>query len=119
MKFKKWTSLLLIFAILVSMSLTGHKNSYADTIPYSGIDVSTGHSFPVNVIIGPDDKLYISEFSGNKITTVDKDGQNRSTFATGFSEPIGMAFDNAGNLYVAEHFVSKVKRLRMGLQLTF
>lgn len=114
MKFKKWTSLLLVFTLLFAMSLTYHQGVFADTVPYSGIDVSTGHSFPVGVIIGPDGKLYISEYSANKITRVDKDGQNKITFATGFSQPIGMAFDNAGNLYVAEHNGSKVTKVDSG-----
>ena len=108
---KKRLSMLLAFTMIFTMCVSQTTMSFAETVPYSGIDISTGHSFPVNVIMGPDEKLYVSEYSGNKIIKMDKDGQNKSTFATGFSQPIGMVFDNAGNLYVAEHNGSKVTKV--------
>jgi sugar lactone lactonase YvrE len=111
MKFKKWTSLILIFILLLSMSMACPPLAFADTVAYSGIDISTGHSFPIQVIIGPDEKLYVTEYSRNKIIRMDKDGQNKTTFATGFSQPIGMVFDSVGNLYVAEHNGSKVTKV--------
>ena len=108
---KKRLSILLILTIIFSMSISNPLAVYADPVPYSGITVSSEHSFPVNVVIGPDNYLYVAEYSGNKIMKMDKNGQDKTTFATGFNQPIGMVFDAAGNLYVAEHAGSKVTKV--------
>ena len=49
---------------------------------------------------------------------MDKNGQNKSTFASGFSQPIGMTFDSGGNLYVAEHAGSSIKKVTPGGTVT-
>ncbi|WP_069999273.1 S-layer homology domain-containing protein [Cellulosilyticum sp. I15G10I2] len=108
MKQKKRISILLIFMMLFSISLTIPSVTYAATIPYSGIPVSSGHYFPVNIVIGQDDRLYVAEYSGNKIIKMDRGGQNKTTFVSGISQPVGMVFDAAGNLYVAQYNGSKV-----------
>ena len=111
MKVKRAISALMVIVMLITMAFSPLSISFASTIPYAGVDISTGHAFPVNVILGPDDKLYVAEYSGNKIMQMDKDGSNKVTYATGFSQPIGMVFDASGNLYVSEHNGSKVTKV--------
>ena len=46
--------------------------------------------------------LYVTNWDApNTVSKVDSDG-DVTTFATGFSAPIGLAFDASGNLYVGE-----------------
>lgn len=111
MQHKKKVSILLIFIMIFSLNMQLGLGAYTETLPYSGVGVSTGHAFPINVLIGPDEMLYVTEYTGNKIIKMDKNGQNKTTFATGFSQPIGMCFDGSGNLYVAEHNASKVTKI--------
>lgn len=56
---------------------------------------------PVNVIFGPDDKVYVADFDNSKLRVVDLNG-NASTVVSknGFSRPFGLAFVN-GTLYVS------------------
>lgn len=111
MNSKRTMSIFLIFALVFGLTIVPMSLSYADTMPYSGMDISTGHQFPINVIKGPDGKLYVTEYSGNVIIKMDIDGQNKTTFASGLNQPIGMTFDASGNLYVAEHSGSAVKKI--------
>jgi streptogramin lyase len=110
-KVKQLLNLLLIFVILLYMSIANPLTVYADTLPYSGITISTGHNDPINVIIGPDNYLYVAEFNGNRIVKMDKNGQNQTTFATDLTNPIGMVFDREGNLYVTEHLNRQVTKI--------
>lgn len=73
--------------------------------------ISTGLNQAINVIEGPDGKLYIAEYGGGNIVRVDRDGQNKETFASALNQPIGMYFDSSGNLYVAEHAGSRVDKI--------
>jgi sugar lactone lactonase YvrE len=57
-------------------------------------------SFPVGVFAAPGD-LYAADRSGGTIFRITPDGV-KSTFASGLSQPIGLAFDGSGNLFVAE-----------------
>jgi sugar lactone lactonase YvrE len=56
-----------------------------------------------HLAFGPDESLYVSGptvSSFDSITRFDEDG-NSSTFYQGLGRPQGLAFDRAGNLYVA------------------
>ena len=75
------------------------------------MDILSGLNQSVNVLKGPDGKLYISEYGGGKIIRVDRDGQKKETFVSGLIQPIGMYFDESGNLYVAEHAGSRVDKI--------
>ncbi len=110
MKQKRLISLLLV--ILLSIGAFSPLSFSASTITHSMDIISTGLSLAVNVIIGPDGKLYISEYNGGNILRVDRDGQNKETFASGLSQPIGMCFDSGGNLYVAQHAGSRVVKIQ-------
>jgi sugar lactone lactonase YvrE len=110
MKKKKWISSVLVFLILFSITITVHETAYAAET-YSGIGISSGQSSPMGIVGGPDGALYISEYGGGKIVKIDRDGQNKTTFATGLNQPIGLAFDDSGNLYTAEHTGRKVTKM--------
>lgn len=101
--------------MVFTMTNIGSLPSYAASTMSHAMDViSTGLNQAINVIKGPDGKLYISEYGGGKITRVDRDGQNKEDFVTGLNQPIGMAFDSGGNLYVAQHAGSKVEKITPG-----
>lgn len=114
MKAKKIISAWMVIVLLTSMLVSPTSLTFADTIPNASVDLSTGHAFPLNVVIGPDGKLYVAEYSANKIMQMDKDGSNKVTFATGFNQPIGMVFDASGNLYVSDHTGRSVKKVDTG-----
>lgn len=81
------------------------------TMSHSMNVLSTGLNQAIHVVKGPDDKLYISEYGGGKISRMDLDGNNLEVFSSGLNQPIGMFFDSGGNLYVAEHAGSKVVKI--------
>lgn len=99
---KKRLSLLLSL-ILILCLFNSPGIAYAEVSPYYGIDVSTYHSSAFDILFSPNDKLYVSEYSGNGIISMDKSGNNKSTFFSPTTQPLGMTFDRYGNLYVAEH----------------
>src|SRR5262249_19587728 len=56
------------------------------------------------------DTLYVATFNNNSITQVDELG-NRTTFAaTEMTGPAGIAFDGAGNVYVANQLNNTIHR---------
>lgn len=113
---KKWAMITLIWAIIITTCLPVQTALGAPASYYSGIMVSTGANPMVNVIGGPDGKLYIAEYQADvavagKIVRIDSDGQNRLDFHTGHNEPLGMAFDSSGNLFVSEHSGRKIGKI--------
>lgn len=114
-KKKKSISMFLVCAILLSIfSYTQIITEAVSNTSYAGDVISTGLNQAINVVEGPDGKLYIAEYGGGQITRVDKDGQNKEVFASGLNQPIGIAFDSAGNLYVAQHAGAKVEKITPG-----
>ncbi|MEL1134544.1 cell wall-binding repeat-containing protein [Desulfitobacterium sp. THU1] len=108
---RKLAVVILLFAIMFmvpTVSVSAASISYATDVVSSGLNTA------VNVVEGPDDKLYIAEYGGNKVVKVDKNGQNQTTVVTGLNQPIGMVFDNTGNLYIAEHGGGKINRIDPG-----
>lgn len=112
-KRKKSISMFLVCVILFSIfSYTKIiTEAVSNNISYATDIISTGLNQAVNVVEGPDGKLYISEYGGGNIYKVDKNGQNKEVFASGLNQPIGMVFDSAGNLYVAQHSGAKVEKI--------
>ncbi|MBN2899769.1 MAG: Ig-like domain-containing protein [Clostridia bacterium] len=108
----KKISITLIIALLFTMMPIISPVSYATTTEtFSTITIASGMNFPIGVIQGPDGKLYVSEYIGNKIHKMDTDGSNKTTFDSGFNQPIGLVFDSAGNLLIAEHAGRAVKKM--------
>jgi hypothetical protein len=58
--------------------------------------------------------VYVSEFTGPNILKVPAAGGSFSTFATGFSNSLGLGFDTAGTLYVNEFNTGNVWRFTRG-----
>jgi sugar lactone lactonase YvrE len=58
---------------------------------------------PVNVVYGPDGKLYVADFDGGKIRAVDPETGNTTTIVNqpNFSRPFGLAFASNGTLYAS------------------
>ena len=60
-----------------------------------------GEVGPEHVVIGPDDKLYVSVASG-RILRMSQDGGKQEVFAATGGRALGLAFDGGGNLIVAD-----------------
>src|SRR5436190_4549262 len=78
----------------------------ADVTAPPGVRVSawaTGLSAPTALRFGPDGRLFVSQVDGQIIALADRDGngsaEERAVYASGFSTPLGLAFDGA-DLYV-------------------
>ncbi len=76
------------FVVPVSLSATPTVSSLAD-----------GFNQPDGVAFDGGD-LYVSDLGTGTVIKVTPEGQ-KSTFASGFQNPVGLAFDATGNLYVA------------------
>lgn len=60
-----------------------------------------GESGPEHVLVGPGDAVYVGVASG-RILRLSPDGVTQQVFADTGGRPLGMAFDAAGNLIVAD-----------------
>jgi len=86
------------------------------------------HTFkePEGIAVGPDGSVYISDYSGLRVLRLQKNGRLAIVAGTGiFDEggdggpatkadlqaPTGMAFDRGGNLYVADLWGDRVRRI--------
>ena len=58
--------------------------------------------------------LYVSNFRDGKVSVLGPGGGAATTFATGFHNPAGLAFDAAGNLYVANLTANTVSEVTPG-----
>lgn len=103
----KKISMLLVVTVLCTMFLFTGNLAYA-AVPYSGEVLASGLTGAIGIVIGPDGKVYVSDYYGNKIVQMDKNGSNLTTVTTNVSQPIGLAFNSAGNLIVAEHAGRKI-----------
>ncbi len=57
---------------------------------------------PVNVVRGPDERLYVADFDNSRIRVIDDDGRTSTLVALdGFVRPFGLAFAADGTLYVS------------------
>lgn len=115
MKIKRKKSISMFLVCVILFSIFSYTKiiteAVSNNISYATDIISTGLNQAVNVVEGPDGKLYISEYGGGNIYKVDKNGQNKEVFASGLNQPIGMVFDSAGNLYVAQHSGAKVEKI--------
>jgi copper transport protein len=79
--------------------------SYAPTLPSSALKSPTGL-----LIDDTNDKVYISQHEGHKVTAFNTIVQNFQDYPPLNPDglPFGMAFDKYGNLWVAEHTINKI-----------
>lgn len=108
----KKVSIMLVITLLCTMvQFTGAPSFAVADVTFSDITVASGLLSPMGIALGPDGKIYITEYGGGKITRMDKDGSNLEVFATGFTGPVGIVFDSDGNLLVSEHGGRKIKKI--------
>ena len=85
---------------------------------------------PRNVALDPEGVLYISEFGGHRVRRLRADGIVESVVGTGepgfagdggpatsaqLAYPAGLAFDSAGNLYIADSSNNRVRKVSGGV----
>lgn len=97
-----------LISSLGSGKITKHD---ATTGAYLG-DFATGISGPTRIRIGPDNLLYVLQWTGNgRVRRYDLDGTPRGLFTSvGVPQSIGLDWDKDGNLYVSSYsgdFVQK------------
>ncbi|MEZ4958087.1 MAG: hypothetical protein R2825_31295, partial [Saprospiraceae bacterium] len=91
--------------VLISNLNDGTITKYnADTGEYIG-DFATGIGSPTRMEIGPDSLLYVLQWEGNgKVKRYKLDGSYVDDFTSkGVTNSIGLAWDNAGALYVSSY----------------
>ena len=99
-------SVILLFTVFQSTETIA-----TTTPPYSSIILASGMISAMGICIGPDDKIYIADFSNGIIWEMNKDGSNFKIFTTDVTQPVDIAFDNDGNLIVAEYSGRKVVKI--------
>jgi glucose/arabinose dehydrogenase len=73
------------------------------------VEYSKGNRALTGITAGPDRALYIAEHAAMKVTRVTVDGQI-SDAATKLQGPIGVAFDDDGQLHALEYYSGRVVR---------
>lgn len=107
----------------------GQNGNFTTDIPNNGGVSASSLSFPVDLVLDSTGHLYVSDAGNHRVlvfetpltgdTTADwVFGQNGSFTSatpnnggvspTGLNEPLGMAFDNTGRLYIADRFNNRV-----------
>ncbi|MGW2190455.1 NHL domain-containing protein [Streptomyces sp. NPDC001719] len=91
-------------------------------------------SEPVDVALAPDGSLYIADWANHVVRRVGPDGMIRTVAGTGTSgysgdggpatnaqlmDPVEVAVDGAGNLYIADREGQRVRRVQMAPPATF
>ena len=66
-----------------------------------------------SAIVFSGSNLYVSEFNAGNIVQISSTG-TQTTFASGLSNPVGLAFDKSGNLYVAAYTANVVDKITSG-----
>ncbi|OGB03567.1 MAG: hypothetical protein A3E25_07540 [Burkholderiales bacterium RIFCSPHIGHO2_12_FULL_69_20] len=72
--------------------------------------VASGLAGPVQMVLGPDGQLYVTEAAGNVQRIHLKDG-SKTTVATGLALPEGLAFTPWGTLVVAESAAARLTEI--------
>lgn len=98
--------------VLVSNLNSGRINRYNSTTGAYIDAFATGIGGPTRMKIGPDDLLYVLQWSGSgKVRRYELDGTFVDDFTeTGLPQSIGLDWDAAGNLYVSSFQNNQVTR---------
>lgn len=86
--------------VLGSTQFSGVGNGAALALdPATLTTTGTGYA-PAGVAVGPTGSVYFTDLTGKK--AVRYTGSTATTIATGFNTPIGIAADNAGNVFISD-----------------
>ena len=95
------------------MYITEHGNNRVQKFTTSGEHLSTfasgDVSSPRGICIGPDGKIYVSEYNNHRISVFKADGTLDRRITENLNCPWGLAFDPSGNLHVANYSLNLVK----------
>lgn len=127
----------LILASLISAQLHAQVVSTLAGSGSSGSTNATGTSAsfnkPQGVVVDANGNVYVSEYSGNKIRKITPEGvvttfagssssgtSNGTGTAARFSRPNGLAIDASGNIYVADEWNHRIRKITpAGVVTTF
>lgn len=100
----------------------GTHNFFAPNVPAT----ISPMDWPGSAVYGPDKLLYFAELHGNRVAKIDSnniiipvagtgfpgyDGDNKSATTAQLKSPAGLAFDSAGNLYIADQGNHRVRKV--------
>ncbi len=101
---------LLVAEIATGSILRASGAGYATRVP-----LASGLAGPVQMVLGPDGHLYVTEAAGNVQRISLKDG-SKTQVATGLALPEGLAFTPWGSLVVAETAAGRLTELDLATQ---
>jgi hypothetical protein len=67
------------------------------------IIIKKGLNTPYDVKVGPNGNFYIANYGNGTISVIDKTTFAKTTFASGFTHPYGLVFDQYGTLFVSDN----------------
>lgn len=110
--------------VVTTIAGTGDKGYSGDDGPATEAQIS----FPEDLEIGPDGNLYFADADNNRVRMVDLatnvistvagtgvlgySGDGGQATAAQLNRPFGVAFDAAGDLYVADTFNSRIRKVK-------
>jgi len=85
---------------------------------FSVINIPTNSSFPMRIAVDSDDRIWFTEFLGNKIGTYDQTSKRLSEYVvpTNESGPADLTFDKNGALWFTEAYAEKIGEFSPGNQ---
>jgi sugar lactone lactonase YvrE len=138
--YQNWLLNLKIYAILITVTPFYINAQNVSTLAGSGASGSTNAtgtsaSFnkPQGVVVDANGNVYVSEYSGNKIRKITPEGvvttfagsssagtSNGTGTAARFSRPNGLAIDASRNIYVADEWNHRIRKITpVGVVTTF
>jgi hypothetical protein len=102
--------------LIKKLDPSGNLSTFAGSGAFSSLDgqgTAASFNYPIFIVLGPDDNLYVSECDNSgrgQIRKIDATGYV-STFVGNLGCAAGLAFDNSGNLYVATYDDNKVFKI--------
>lgn len=93
----------------------------------NGVGVNAMFTGPYAIAVDPSDNLYVSDAANNRIRKITPDGTvstyagngsatcvDGTGMAASFSMPRGITIDKAGNLYLSDHNVHRIRKITPG-----